>query len=194
MFSLRERTKQTPKKKTGICGSALTCSYINIYNSRGEYVIRRALAGFASSASVVLVICFVLQSHLQQSTIVCHNRVDPNGSRYLLGDMEGRLFMLLLEKEELMDGTVALKDLHVELLGEVLYLSDFLCLFISSVCPHSAYPPAFHLFLSAWLDHPFCCFLIFPPAAFSFQHSLCYDWLFNGLWLWQKLMDQSTLV
>lgn len=45
--------------------------------------------------------------------------MDPNGSRYLLGDMEGRLFMLLLEKEELMDGTVALKDLHVELLGEV---------------------------------------------------------------------------
>uniref|UniRef100_A0A672JHV1 DNA damage-binding protein 1 n=1 Tax=Salarias fasciatus TaxID=181472 RepID=A0A672JHV1_SALFA len=55
---------------------------------------------------------------IKQCTIVCHNRVDPNGSRYLLGDMEGRLFMLLLEKEELMDGTVALKDLHVELLGE----------------------------------------------------------------------------
>lgn len=56
---------------------------------------------------------------VQQSTIVCHNRVDPNGSRYLLGDMEGRLFMLLLEKEEQMDGTVTLKDLRVELLGEV---------------------------------------------------------------------------
>ncbi|KAF7655410.1 hypothetical protein LDENG_00056180 [Lucifuga dentata] len=55
---------------------------------------------------------------IKQSTIVCHNRVDPNGSRYLLGDMEGRLFMLLLEKEELMDGSVVLKDLHVELLGE----------------------------------------------------------------------------
>ncbi|KAK7912557.1 hypothetical protein WMY93_012768 [Mugilogobius chulae] len=55
---------------------------------------------------------------IKQSTIVCHNRVDPNGSRYLLGDMEGRLFMLLLEKEELMDSTVTLKDLHVELLGE----------------------------------------------------------------------------
>uniref|UniRef100_A0A8C5DCC9 DNA damage-binding protein 1 n=1 Tax=Gouania willdenowi TaxID=441366 RepID=A0A8C5DCC9_GOUWI len=55
---------------------------------------------------------------IKQCTIVCHNRVDPNGSRYLLGDMDGRLFMLLLEKEELMDGTVALKDLHVELLGE----------------------------------------------------------------------------
>lgn len=37
--------------------------------------------------------------------------------------------MLLLEKEELMDGTVALKDLHVELLGEVRasLLSQFLC-------------------------------------------------------------------
>lgn len=45
--------------------------------------------------------------------------MDPNGSRYLLGDMEGRLFMLLLEKEELMDGAVVLKDLRVELLGEV---------------------------------------------------------------------------
>ncbi|XP_038260543.1 LOW QUALITY PROTEIN: DNA damage-binding protein 1 [Dermochelys coriacea] len=55
---------------------------------------------------------------IKQSTIVCHNRVDPNGSRYLLGDMEGRLFMLLLEKEEQMDGTVSLKDLRVELLGE----------------------------------------------------------------------------
>lgn len=78
--------------------------------------------------------------YLQQSTIVCHNRVDPNGSRYLLGDMEGRLFMLLLEKEELMDGTVALKDLHVELLGEVHYLSY--SLFIP-VLLHYVYPPAF---------------------------------------------------
>uniref|UniRef100_A0A8B9LRQ7 DNA damage-binding protein 1 n=1 Tax=Astyanax mexicanus TaxID=7994 RepID=A0A8B9LRQ7_ASTMX len=58
---------------------------------------------------------------IKQSTIVCHNRVDPNGSRYLLGDMDGRLFMLLLEKEELMDGSMVLKDLRVELLGEVGY-------------------------------------------------------------------------
>ncbi|XP_016055975.1 PREDICTED: DNA damage-binding protein 1 isoform X2 [Miniopterus natalensis] len=60
---------------------------------------------------------------IKQSTIVCHNRVDPNGSRYLLGDMEGRLFMLLLEKEEQMDGTVTLKDLRVELLGELVTCS-----------------------------------------------------------------------
>ena len=55
----------------------------------------------------------------QQSTITCYGKVDANGSRYLLGDMAGRLFMLLLEKEEKMDGTVSVKDLKVELLGEV---------------------------------------------------------------------------
>ena len=45
--------------------------------------------------------------------------MDANGSRYLLGDMNGRLFMLLLEKEERMDGSATIKDLKVELLGEV---------------------------------------------------------------------------
>lgn len=80
------------------------------------------------SVCVMCKVCFVLSTS-QQSTIVCHNRVDPNGSRYLLGDMEGRLFMLLLEKEELMDGAVVLKDLRVELLGEVRLnqRSVFLC-------------------------------------------------------------------
>lgn len=33
--------------------------------------------------------------------------------------MAGRLFMLLLEKEEKMDCTLAVKDLRVELLGEI---------------------------------------------------------------------------
>jgi DNA damage-binding protein 1 len=37
----------------------------------------------------------------------------------MLGDMAGRLFMLLLEKEEKMDGSLAVKDIKVELLGEV---------------------------------------------------------------------------
>ena len=45
--------------------------------------------------------------------------MDANGSRYLLGDLSGRLFMLLLEREEKMDGEVTVKDLKVELLGEV---------------------------------------------------------------------------
>lgn len=37
----------------------------------------------------------------------------------MLGDMAGRLFMLLLEKEEKMDGNTAVKDIKLELLGEV---------------------------------------------------------------------------
>ena len=41
--------------------------------------------------------------------------------RYLMGDMQGHLFMLLLEKGEKMDGSVYCKDLKVELLGEVGY-------------------------------------------------------------------------
>ena len=56
---------------------------------------------------------------LQQNPLTCYGRVDANGSRYLLGDMAGRLFMLLLEREEKMDGTQVVKDLKVELLGEV---------------------------------------------------------------------------
>ena len=56
---------------------------------------------------------------IKQSTVTCYGKVDANGSRYLLGDMAGRLFMLLLEREEKMDGTVIVKDLKVELLGEV---------------------------------------------------------------------------
>lgn len=111
---------------------ALTCSFSNalimhevrmrkafFFLLATGFVIQGSLSGFNSTVSIVLINLFVHHFPLQQSTIVCHNRVDPNGSRYLLGDMEGRLFMLLLEKEELMDGTVALKDLHVELLGEV---------------------------------------------------------------------------
>lgn len=55
---------------------------------------------------------------MQSSTIICYARVDPDGSRYLLGDMAGHLYMLLLLKEEKMDGTCVVKDLKLELLGE----------------------------------------------------------------------------
>ena len=60
----------------------------------------------------------IAPANLQESSIVAYARVDPNGSRYLLGDMAGHLFMLLLEKEEKMDGTSQIKDLKLELLGE----------------------------------------------------------------------------
>ncbi|XP_038067172.1 DNA damage-binding protein 1-like [Patiria miniata] len=55
---------------------------------------------------------------IKASTLVCHGRLDSDGSRYLLGDMAGRLFLLHLEKEESMDGVLIVKDLKVELLGE----------------------------------------------------------------------------
>jgi len=77
-------------------------------------------------------ICFFLVLLLannccvQQSTINCFGQVDSNGSRYLLCDMAGRLFMLLLEDEVTEDGKHVVKDLKVELLGEVDYASECL--------------------------------------------------------------------
>ncbi|CAG2066694.1 unnamed protein product [Timema podura] len=43
----------------------------------------------------------------------------PTVQRYLLGDMAGHLFMLILEHETKSDGSMVVKDLRVELLGEI---------------------------------------------------------------------------
>ncbi|XP_011303524.1 DNA damage-binding protein 1 [Fopius arisanus] len=56
---------------------------------------------------------------IKYSTITCYAKVDAQGLRYLLGDMAGHLFMLFLEQEKKLDGTLVIKDLKVELLGEV---------------------------------------------------------------------------
>ncbi|XP_012942382.1 DNA damage-binding protein 1 isoform X2 [Aplysia californica] len=67
---------------------------------------------------------------IKLSPINCYGKVDANGSRYLLGNFSGDLFMLILEKEERMDGTVTVKDLKVETLGvttipeKILYLDN----------------------------------------------------------------------
>lgn len=53
----------------------------------------------------------------QLTPINCYCRVDVRGLRYLLGDIAGRLFMLLLELAHKPDGSQAVKDLKVELLG-----------------------------------------------------------------------------
>jgi DNA damage-binding protein 1 len=45
--------------------------------------------------------------------------VDSKGVRYLLGNMMGLLFMLFLETEVNSKGTLYVKDLKVELLGEI---------------------------------------------------------------------------
>ncbi|XP_044745823.1 DNA damage-binding protein 1 [Coccinella septempunctata] len=56
---------------------------------------------------------------IKQSSIICYAKVDPGGLRYLLGDMAGHLFMLFLEVESRGDGSNVVKDLKVELLGEI---------------------------------------------------------------------------
>ncbi|XP_026675017.1 DNA damage-binding protein 1 isoform X2 [Ceratina calcarata] len=56
---------------------------------------------------------------IKQSTITCYAQVDTQGLRYLLGDMAGHLFMLFLEQDKKPDGTLGVKDLKVELLGEI---------------------------------------------------------------------------
>ncbi|XP_045537764.1 DNA damage-binding protein 1 [Papilio machaon] len=61
----------------------------------------------------------VAPSQIKMTPINCYCRVDGKGMRYLLGDIAGRLFMLLLELQEKMDGTQAVKDLKVELLGDI---------------------------------------------------------------------------
>ncbi|CAG0890331.1 unnamed protein product [Darwinula stevensoni] len=54
---------------------------------------------------------------IKHSTISCYCQVDP--VRYLLGGFLGKLYMLILEKEEKMDGSHVIKDLKVEYLGEI---------------------------------------------------------------------------
>lgn len=60
--------------------------------------------------------------------------MDAQGSRYLLGDMAGHLFMLLLEKEERIDGTFAVRDPKVELLGMLFLYYLLLIFYISGGC------------------------------------------------------------
>lgn len=51
----------------------------------------------------------------------CKKFLSFSGTRYLLGDMAGHLYMLLLLKQENMDGTVTVKDLKLELLGKLIW-------------------------------------------------------------------------
>lgn len=56
---------------------------------------------------------------IKQSTINCYARVDSKGFRYLLGNMSGHLFMMFLETEENSKGQLNVKDIKVELLGDI---------------------------------------------------------------------------
>ncbi|TDG48387.1 hypothetical protein AWZ03_005132 [Drosophila navojoa] len=54
----------------------------------------------------------------RQSTINCYARVDSKGLRYLLGNMDGQLYMLFLGINETGKGSTV-KDIKVEQLGEI---------------------------------------------------------------------------
>ena len=56
---------------------------------------------------------------IKQSTINCYARIDSKGLRYLLGNMAGNLFMMFLETEENAKGQTTVRDIKVELLGEI---------------------------------------------------------------------------
>ena len=78
--------------------------------------IRHLLLLLVGFERFILDISFVL---FQQSYLISYGRIDANGSRFLLGNISGKLFMLFLETEEMMDGNIEVKNLKVELVGEV---------------------------------------------------------------------------
>lgn len=57
---------------------------------------------------------------IKQSPITCYAQVDKKGSKYLLGDLSGRLYMVYLEEESFRpsDRKLEVKDIRVELLGD----------------------------------------------------------------------------
>ncbi|KAL9892987.1 DNA damage-binding protein pic [Glossina fuscipes fuscipes] len=61
----------------------------------------------------------VAPSTFKQSTINCYARVDSKGQRYLLGNMYGQLFMLFLETNDNGKGGASVREIKVELLGEI---------------------------------------------------------------------------
>ncbi|CAF4797486.1 unnamed protein product [Pieris macdunnoughi] len=61
----------------------------------------------------------VAPPQIKMTPINCYSPVGPAGLRYLLGDIAGRLFMLVLEVQDKGDNTQTVRDLKVELLGEI---------------------------------------------------------------------------
>ncbi len=74
------------------------------------------------------------------------------------------------------------------------FMSLYLCLssLCLSTCLSSGISPfCFSLPGSTTLAVACWFFLLLP---FPFSTPFCYDWLLNGLWPWQEIMDQSTFV
>ncbi|KHN84948.1 DNA damage-binding protein 1 [Toxocara canis] len=81
----------------------------------GVIVVGREAICYHKDANVYSAIAPPL---IHQSQINCYGIIDRDGQRYLLGDLSGRIFMLLLDLDVAADGTASVKDLKVELLGE----------------------------------------------------------------------------
>lgn len=58
---------------------------------------------------------------IKQAPINCFTRISEDGCRYLLGDISGRLYLLMLEANDIRfdDTKLEVKDMSIELLGEV---------------------------------------------------------------------------
>lgn len=69
------------------------------------------------NGSLVRVIAPPLIKH---SPIQCYCQIDKEGSRYLLGDLAGRLFCLILEAQDYrLSDKIEVKDIRLEYLGEI---------------------------------------------------------------------------
>jgi hypothetical protein len=98
------------------CGS-YNIGYIEQRCSNMLVVLLKSFCKFDAMDQEQHILTWVFISS-QQGSITCHGQIDPNGSRYLLGDLEGMLFMLLLEQQEV-DGNLEIKGIKLEALGEV---------------------------------------------------------------------------
>lgn len=81
----------------------------------GLVVVGQESISYHRDASTFLAIAPPL---IHQAQISCYGKVDNDGQRYLLGDLSGRIFMLLLELGITPEGESSVKTLKVELLGE----------------------------------------------------------------------------
>ena len=61
---------------------------------------------------------------LKESIVSCVGMVD--GSRYLVGDANGRLLMLFVDTEEKMDAVLQVSGMKLEILGDVSVTLDYI--------------------------------------------------------------------
>lgn len=63
----------------------------------------------------------IAPASMKQSPINCYAQIDKDGKRYLLGDLSGRLFCLILHASDIRpdDSKLEVKEMSLELMGEI---------------------------------------------------------------------------